>query len=281
MKTVILGGNSLVGQALKPALSAFSEVITAGRKNCDLIIDLNDPIDNINIPLNTDTVILAAASFGGNTDEEMVEAINTNVVGTLKICQAAVLANAKHLILISSIFASMNPDSKYYNIYALTKKQSEEVAKFYCSNHSLKLTVIRPSQIYGSEGFRRHQPFFYSIIDKAELGEEITLFGTNDALRNFIHIDDVVAVLSKVVEHQVEGYFNCSQTTNVSYSQIAHAAFKVFNSKASVHFLKDKPDTPDNIFKQDNSLYKAINFYPQISIEEGLQRIADYRKNNQ
>ena len=55
------------------------------------------------------------------------------------------------------------------------------------------------------------------------------------------------------------------------------AAFAAFNSQASVHFLKDKPDIPDNIFEKDDTLYKQINFYPVISIEEGIKKIAEWR----
>ena len=41
MKTLIIGGTSSLGCALKPVFSKFGEVITAGRKNCDITMDLN------------------------------------------------------------------------------------------------------------------------------------------------------------------------------------------------------------------------------------------------
>jgi len=275
MNVLIVGGNSSLAKSLKPLLSEFSEVITAGRSNCDILLDLNDPIEKMSFPSNIDTIIHTAASFGGKSAKEIIDAENVNVLGTLKLCQAAVEANAKHFILISSIYAGLNENSEQYNIYAISKKQSEEVAKYYCSAHSLPLTIIRPSQMYGIGNiFRVHQPFLYQMIDKAEKGEDVNLYGSNDPLRNYIYIDDLAKIIVKIVQNKVEGKYSCTQTTDVTYSQIAKAAFAAFNSKGTVHFLKDKPDIPDNIFDKDDSLYKKINYYPETSIEEGIKKIA-------
>ena len=50
MKILVVGGKSSLAKALVPVLSGFAEVITAGRTDCDIYLDLNDPIENILIP---------------------------------------------------------------------------------------------------------------------------------------------------------------------------------------------------------------------------------------
>jgi nucleoside-diphosphate-sugar epimerase len=278
MKALIIGGTSSLGCALKPVLSEFSEVITAGREDCDITLDLNGPIEKISFPDNVDVVIHTAAHFGGETVDELLEAESVNVLGTLKLCHVSVQSKIGHFVLISSMFICLKEDSRYYNMYALSKKQAEEVAIFYCSRHSLPLTILRPSQIYGSaESFRRHQPFLYAMVDNAEKGEGIVIYGSNDAQRNYIHIDDLTNIISKVVRKRVQGTYSCMYTKNITYSQIAEAALSAFNSKGSIRYLRDKNDIPDNVFDIDDALYKIIEFYPQISIEEGMRRIARYR----
>ena len=280
MKILIVGGRSSLGRALKPVLLRIGDVITVGRKDCDINFDLNDSIEKIKLPDNIDVVINTAAHFGGKTAEEVLEAENVNVLGTLKLCQAAVLAKAKQYILISSMSSCVNKNSEYYGIYSLSKKHSEEIAQYYCSTHSLPLTILRPSQIYGNEDyFRKHQPFLYTIIDRAEKGENITIYGSRDALRNYIYIDDLTNIILKVVQKKIKGTYSCTYPTNLTYSQIAKAAISAFGSKGRILFLKDKPDIPDNIFKNDNSLYKKIDFYPQITIKEGMLKIALFRRN--
>jgi nucleoside-diphosphate-sugar epimerase len=281
MKILIVGGTSTVGRALIPVLSEIGEVVTAGRKNCDFHLDLIDSVEKIVLPKDIDVVINTAAHFGGNTEKEILDAENVNVLGVIKLCHAIVEAKVKHFILISSIFSNLSKESKFYNIYAISKKHSEEISSFYCKTYSVPLTILKPSQIYGDDNsFRLHQPFFYTIVDKAEKGEEINIFGSNDAHRNYIHIDDLTKIILRVVRNKVEGLYSCMYPKDVRYSQIARAAIAAFKSKGRVLFLKSEPDVSDNIFKKDDSLYKKIAFYPQISIKDGMKKIMIYRKGN-
>jgi nucleoside-diphosphate-sugar epimerase len=227
------------------------------------------------LPDDIDVIVHTAAHFGGKTASDIVEAEHVNVLGTLKLCQAAVGTKARHFILISSIFASLKEDSEHHSIYALSKRHAEDVARFACAIHSLPLAVLRPSQIYGAgPRFRAHQPFLHAMLDKAKKGEDILLYGTRDPRRNFIYIDDLTAVISAVIDARIVGTYSCQHPSNVTYSQIAKAAFEAFGSRGSVRFLRDKPDIPDNVFAADDALYEVIGFRPSTTIEDGLRRIA-------
>jgi len=189
-KILITGGNSAVGTQLRTLLSRNAEVITLGRAGCDITCDLSPGCPDVALPF-VDVVIHAAARFGGAADREFINTIAVNVLGTVKVCQMAMAAKATHVIVISSAYACMLPGSSQYSVYSLSKRQAEDVASLYCLKHAMPLTILRPSQLYGDDDrFRGHQPFFYDIIDKAEAGEDIILFGTHDALRNYLHVDD-------------------------------------------------------------------------------------------
>ena len=275
MRVVIVGGNSSVGSALKGALSASCEVITAGRTNCEIALDLTWPRERFLLPADVDVIVHTAAHFGGKTSADVLEAEQVNVLGTLKLCQAAASTKAKHFILISSIFATLGEKSEHYGVYALSKRHAEEMARFVCATASLPLTVLRPSQIYGAgPRFRVHQPFLHMMIDKARKGEDILLYGTRDPRRNFIYIDDLTAVIARVVTMGVVGTYSCQHPSDVTYSRIAKAAFEAFDTRGSVRFLPDQPDIPDNVFAVDDALYEAIGFRPSTSIEDGLRQIA-------
>lgn len=279
MKILIAGGTSSLAGALKPALSTLAEVITAGKSGCDLRLDLRDPPEKMAFPYGVDTVINTAAKFGGTTPQELLETADVNVLGALRLCIAAVQAGVKHFVHISSVYASLEKSSPHYGVYSMTKRHSEEIVQFFCSSHSLPLAILRPSPIYGDSGvFRKHQPFLYSMIDKAERGEAITFYGSNDSRRNYIHVDDLANIISRAVQLRVEGTYTCAHTQDVTLAQIARAAFSAFGRSEDIQFLKDKPDVPDNVFDQDDSLYKMIGYYPQVTIEEGMRKAAIFRK---
>lgn len=275
MKVLIVGGLSSIAVALKPQLSKFYDVDTAGRNQCDIHLDLTDSSEKFILPDNLDVIIHTAANFGGKSDKEIIEAENTNVIGTLKLCQAAVKFKIKHFIYISSIFANLKQDDENYSIYSLSKKHSEELATYYCSINNLPLTIIRPTHLYGLEAsFRKHQPFFYSILSKAKNNEDIELYGINDPIRNYLFIEDLNTIITKVIQKRITGVYNCAQMKDVTYSEIANTAFNVFGAKGTIISLKEKPNVPSYKYDKDDSLYKKIDFYPQVNIEEGIRKIS-------
>ena len=76
------------------------------------------------------------------------------------------------------------------------------------------------------------------------------------------------------LDARIVGTYSCQHPSNVTYSQIAKAAFEAFGTRGNVSFLLDKPDIPDNVFAADDALYEAIGFRPSTTIEDGLRRIA-------
>lgn len=274
-KVLIVGGNSSLGKELKIVLSNSFEVITAGRNGCDIQIDLKDSLEEIVLPENISVIINTAACFGGKEFIDVYDTENVNVLGTLKLCELAAKNKVCHLIHVSSIFSLLKPESEFYNIYSLSKKHSEELATYYCLKNDLPLTIIKPSQIYGVNNyFKKHQPFFYNIIEKAKNGEDVELYGKNDPLRNYIFIDDLTQIIDRIITQRIVGNYNCTYKENVTYSKIAELAINIFGSNSAVKFLTDKPNIPNNIFEYDDTLYKKIGFYPGVSIEQGIKLIA-------
>lgn len=281
-KIAVIGGKSSLAKYLIPILAEKNEVISLGRKGCDFYCDLQDDLESIILPEGTDVVVHTAAAFKGTTDEEILETEEINAIGTLKICMSAQKAGVKHLILISSQYVLLDEDSLYYSIYSLSKLHSEHLAAYYCKENNLPLTILRPSQLYDNrDEYRKHQPLIYLMADKAQSGEDIQIYGQNDALRNYIHVKDLVEIISKTIENKVEGVYSVNYPQNYKLSEIAQAAQKAFNNGGAIVFLKDKSDIPDNIFDNNTELFEKIGFYPQIDIEAGMKKIADYRKDGE
>jgi nucleoside-diphosphate-sugar epimerase len=276
MKILLIGASSSLSRSLRPMLATFAEVVTAGRSGCDIALDL---AGDITIEPGYDVVINTAAHLGGNDAAALLGAEQVNVIGLLKLCQACTASGAGHLVQVSSIFATLPPSSPFYNAYALSKRQGDEAALLYTKMHPLALTIVRPSQFYGvGDSYRRNQPFLYALMDKAQAGQDIALWGRHDAQRNFIHVLDVADMLARVVRTRTLGVFNCSHPDNVCFSQIARAAMDAFCSAGDLHFLHDKPDTLDNVFAYDDALYRALGHYPQISLARGMQLEAEHRR---
>ena len=276
MKIALIGGNSSISKSIIPKFTSGEKFISFGRKDEDFTIDLNDS-ENVSLQDGIDVVIHTAAHFGGTSLKDTCEAININIIGTLKLFDAAVVSKAKQFIYISSIYSHLKMDSKLYSIYSLTKKCSEDILKLYAVDKPIKLVILRPSQIYGNfQSNRIHQPFLYSLIDKIKKNEKVIFYGARDPKRNFIHIDDLATIIYRTVHDKIEGDYDCAYPLNTSFVEIAKAAKAAFNSNSDIVFDKTLQDIEDLNIQFETSLYEKINFYPEISMSIGMQMLANY-----
>lgn len=278
-RIAVVGGASALARRLIPVLRVGHEVVTLGRSGCDVPCDLLDSVDSIAIPEPVDAVVHLAAASYASTPQDMVRMVETNAVGTLKVCIAAEKAGARHLVLVSSVYAALTKGSLHHNLYSITKRQSEELAAEFCRRSALLLTVLRAAPLYGvEEAFRHHQPFLYDVADRAEEGRDIHLFGKRDALRNYLHANDMARVIQGVVERAPGGVYCCTFPRDFGLSEIAAAAQEAFGRGGNIVFLEDEPDVPDNIFGNCTDLYDIIGFRPGVDIREGMRHLARYRK---
>jgi len=279
VRILVVGGTSNLARALEPHLTEFAEVWTAGRAGCDVDLDLGKSGSKFILPNGVDVVINTAASFGGKNVDAFLEAEQVNILGLLGLCQACVDAKVGYFLHVSSIFAALAPTARFFSIYSATKRHGEDLARLFCQPSALALGILRPSQFYGvGDAYRKHQPFLYSVMDRAERGEAISIYGGNDALRNFIHVEDLARIISLTVRQRLEGTYSCQSLQDVRYSEVAKAAMAAFGSDAELKFNRDQPDIPDNVFEIDGSLYELLGYSPSISIGLGMQKEAAYRK---
>lgn len=276
-KTIfVIGAMSALAQGAIRVLSVENKIVTGGRTGCDVLCDIRHPIV---IPDGVDVVLNFAAAFGGDDDDAILDAVRTNELGVLNVCIAAHTAGVSHVVNVSSMSAVLAPDSPYYSIYAITKRHGDELARQYCDKHNLPLTVLRPSQLYGTDaGIAKHQPFFYQVIEKAENGEDIFIYGTHDALRNYLDVSDLSEVIARIINRNIEGTYPCLYPENVSFATLAKTAQSVFGKGGEIVFLEDKPDTPDNVFDMDLSVYEKIDYRPRVTLEEGIRNIQMRKK---
>ena len=275
MKVMVVGHRSNLSKALIPFLSSFADVVLAGRSDSDVVLDLCGPLDKFVIPSGLDVVINLAACFGGTDTADIDRSMETNVLGAYKLAQACTANGVKTLLQVSSIFSHLTDSSPFYSSYALSKKYMEKLLEMYCKSAELNLTIVRPTQLYGEgDEFRKHQPSIYRMLDQAQNGEDVVIYGKNDALRNFMHVDDAAKTIALAVSQELFGSYDSMNLSNIRLSDIANAALSAFDSSRSVIFDVGKPDIPDNIFNIDTSIFGRLGFLPQISMDQGMVREA-------
>jgi len=271
----------VVGRACGELLAGEVAVFYAGRGTADFELDMASSNAALPDGMRFDVVIHVAADFGGTTLEDWFRTESVNALGVLNACRIARQAEAGHLLLVSTVSACYGPQDSHYGIYSMSKRHGDELAQLYCRQSGLPLTILRPSQLYDADSkCRKHQPLFYAIVDKAQAGEDMAFFGSNDALRNFLFLDDFADVVARTVKHHVLGVFNCAAISPVRLSEIAAVAREVFGRGGQTVFQHDRPDIADLPFIDgQQSLFSAIGYVPATALRQGLLRIKRAREN--
>lgn len=88
-----------------------------------------------------------------------------------------------------------NTPSNPSNTYAYHKWIAEEICRCYMTNYGIKSTILRPFNVYGSEG----TGIINILVEKASKNEPIVLYGENQ-LRDFIHINDVAKAFAEILK---------------------------------------------------------------------------------
>jgi len=273
-KILIIGSTSTVGIAVGRVLARNHQVFYAGRRQADYPLDLNSAELTLPVGSQFDVVIHAAADFGGPAGEDLYRAEMINAIGTLNVCRLAQGLKAAHMILISTVSAQYAPCDVYFGSYSLSKRHADELAQLYCEQAGLPLTILRPTQLYDAESrCASHQSLFYLIVDRAQRGEDNVFHGDNDALRNYLFLDDFAEIVARVVATTVTGVFNCLSPQSLRLSEIAQTAYLVFNRRGNIRFTGNAQKIFDLPVVSDSDLYQRLGFTPGISLAEGMKKI--------
>ncbi|WP_038530703.1 NAD-dependent epimerase/dehydratase family protein [Formosa agariphila] len=277
MRILVTGGNSSVSRYVIPLLSKDYEIITIGRRDCDINLDPNKSLAD-QLPDKVDIVIHTAAAFGGETDDEIYETEKFNVLNTMNLCFQLKKMNVKHFIHISSIFVHLKDTSPYSSIYSISKRHSEEIVRFCLKREEIPYTILRPSQLYGNDpSFISHHPFLYQIIDIASKGQNVSLYGKQGGSANYLHIKDFSEVLYRVVKNNVFGEYDCTTMTPNTYLEITRHVYELTNNPVTIEFVKDKKES-GIVSKYNDTIYKKVNYYPKVSIKDGLSEILNVKQ---
>ena len=133
-----------------------------------------------------------------------------------------------------------------------------------------KCSIVRPANVYGPyDNFDLDSAMVVpSLIRKAFSNDELHVWGDGSAIRDFIHAKDVARGMIFAVENKITEPMNLGSGDEISIKRIADTVSKLAN--VPIVWDKTKPTgDPRRVF--DMTRAHSYGFYPEISIEEGVQ----------
>ena len=220
-------------------------------------------------------------------------AILTNVYGTFNVLEFARKHDAQKFIFPSSgavygvpKFTPISEDHPLnpINLYGVTKLSGEKLVDSYYFNYGLSTVILRFGNIYGVGLFTYWENVIPKFVRQALEGKPLTIYGTGEQGRDFIHILDVVdAIISLLDRKDVKGEkFNLGSGKAVSVNTIANSISEILRGEYGrdvkiIHLppRKGEPYIKDFYYSTER-IRSRLGFKVHWTVKDGIKQIVTF-----
>lgn len=227
----------------------------------------------------------------GSNDNPVFD-IETNVVGTLRLLEAARRQGVRKIVFVSSggtvygrpetIPIAENHPTEPACSYGIGKLAVEKYLSLYHQLYGLDYRVLRLANPYGErQRVDTAQGAAIVFLHKALRGEPLEIWGDGSVVRDFIYVGDVVDALCKAMEDEGDTrLFNVGSGRGHSLTELIDTIEEVVNRPVQRRYLAARPfDVPANVL--DISRAKAcLNWQPGVDLHDGLRRTMTWLQDN-
>ena len=304
-KLYIAGHNGMVGSACLSLLKAngFSNFVLRSSKELNLTNQqaTNDFFKNE----QPDIVIFAAAKVGGiqaNIDAP-AEFLYDNLMIQSNVIEASKQNGVKLFVNIGSscIYPRESPqpmkeeylmDGKVEPTnegYAIAKIAGLKMTSYYKKQYGFNSINLMPCNLYGkNDSFDlKHSHVLSALVKrftdaKNESLDEITLWGTGSARREFMNVDDLAsAILYFIKQPFNDDFINIGWGIDISIKELAELIKEKTQYKGEIKWDTSKPDGMPRKCMEVSKM-KSKGFSPKRDLEQGInQMILEYKKSIQ
>jgi len=243
-----------------------------------------------------DYVFLAAAKVGGivANNTYRAEFIYDNICIQNNVIHGAYLAQTKKLLFLGSscIYPRMAPQPikeeylltgplEYTNEpYAIAKIAGIKMCDAYRDQYGCNFISVMPTNLYGpNDNYDLKTSHVIAAllrkIHEAKVNNQssVTLWGTGEPRREFLHVDDLAdASVFLMKNYNEQGLVNVGTGKDLTINELAAVIKNVVGYTGKIEHDTSKPDgTPRKLL--DISKLSALGWIAKINLEDGLRKV--------
>lgn len=211
--------------------------------------------------------------------------IDTNLLATVKLLEAAGHASVKKFIFSSSggtVYGktpskaiSENFQTNPISPYGINKLASEFYVNFYADLYGYQPVILRYSNVYGKRQNPNSESGVISIFTHRLKNKlEPVIYGDGEQVRDYIHVSDVVDVnmMFSRLDSSLYGTYNVGTGKGTSLNELLTYFYKLYPDAHSPVY-KDAKD--GDLFYNVLSINKlgSLGWSPKLSLEEGIKQL--------
>lgn len=306
MRILITGGAGFLGSHLCDKLIADGhEVIVADNLYTGSKTNIAHLLSNPNFEfirhditfplyLEVDAIYnLACPASPIHYQRHPVQTIKTSVIGAVNMLGLAKRLNIPILqASTSEVYGDpkVSPQSEEYwgNVnpigiracYDEGKRAAETLFFDYARQYEVKVKVIRIFNTYGPRMHQNDGRVVSNFIVQALQGRDITIYGEGLQTRSFCYVNDLIQGMTLMMnsDKSIQGPVNLGNPREFTIKSLAEKIIEMTGSKSKIVFQNLPSDDPKQRRPDISKARTALNWTPQIEIEEGLAKTIEYFK---
>lgn len=219
--------------------------------------------------------------------------VQTNVVGTQVLLQAALHHNVKrfHHISTDEVFGSLELNSTkkfttetHYDPrspYSASKAGSDHLVRAYGETFGLPFTITNCSNNYGEYHFP--EKLFPLAITNLLEGKKVPVYGDGLNVRDWLYVQDHCTAIERVLQDGKNGetYLVGGLLDDVSNLDVVKLILKIMGqSDEMIEFVKDRAGHDRRYAVDWSKLHQDLGWSPSVDLEQGLTKTITWYQNN-
>jgi GDP-L-fucose synthase len=246
--------------------------------------------------MRPDVIFVAAARVGGIVANATYPAdfIYINTMIAMNIMKAAAGLGVEKLLWLGSscvypkyaeqpigedslLTGSLEPTNE---AYAIAKIAAIKLAEAYAKQYGVQSITVMPTNLYGpNDNFDLEKSHVLpALIRKMHEGkisnsDEVVVWGTGKALREFVHVDDLADACVYLMTHYGDAKLvNVGSGEELTIHDLAMLISEIVGYRGRIVFDTTKPDgTPRKLV--DTSRIRALGWMPSIELHAGIANL--------
>jgi ADP-L-glycero-D-manno-heptose 6-epimerase len=291
-RVLVTGGTGFIGSHLASALyEAGYEVIITGTQTeqntkCHKFLQLN--LNGINFDeLGCIDICFHQAANNDTTDKDREGMIRANVEAPKMLFKHLAEKGCTKFIYASSsaVYGNSPPPFREdrtvlrpLNCYAESKVLFDEfVHNEFIKEYPVTAVGLRYTNVYGTgeDHKKKRASMISQIVQKAANREEIVLFKDGRQKRDWVYIEDVVAMNMALIDHTESDIFNCGSGEATTFNYLVEWIGYNLRRNLDVRYI----DCPFKENYQDFTLAdmtkakEKLDFVPENKIKDGIPKL--------
>ena len=234
-------------------------------------------------------VNFAAESHVDRSIASPVEVVDTNVMGTLNLLQAARKTSLRKYIQVSTdeVYGSIplgewteNSPLLPNSPYSASKAAGDLLAKAYFRTYGLDINITRCTNNYGPYQFpEKLIPLFVTNLLE---GKNVPIYGEGLNIRDWLHVDDHCHAIELVARNGIPGeIYNIGGGLEITNIDLTNRLLGLMGfGSERVEYVEDRQGHDFRYSLNFDKIRSELGYQPRVTFEDGFMQTIEWYKQN-